>query len=58
MTGKEKKTLNLRGDDQERWKRLKMQVINEYDNPDLNDIELLREMMTDYEEKFDDGDKR
>lgn len=58
MTGKEKKILNLRGDDHERWKRLKMRVINEYDNPDLNDIELLREMMTDYEEKFDDGDKR
>lgn len=58
MTGKGKKTLNLRGDDQERWKRLKMRVINEYDNPDLNDIELLREMMDYFEEKLETGDKQ
>lgn len=56
MTGK--KTLNLRGDDQERWNRLKMRAINQYDNPDLNDIELLREMMTDYERKIEDGDRQ
>lgn len=49
----ERKTLNLRGDDRKRWDRLKMKRINDSGNPDFNDIDLLREMMDDYEAKLE-----
>lgn len=51
-----KKSLNLRGDDRERWTCLKMKRITAAGDPDLNDIELLREMMEDYEAKLESQD--
>ena len=47
---KDKKSLNLYGDDKERWHKIKLQEIDERDDPDLSDIDILREMMDLYEE--------
>lgn len=45
-----RKSINLvKEEDIERWKNIKMQVIEEKDDPDLQDIELLRILMNHYE---------
>ena len=48
---KEKKSLNLYGDDKERWQKIKLNQIDERDDPDLSDIDILREMMELYEDE-------
>lgn len=48
---KDKKSLNLYGDDKERWQKIKLNQIDERDDPDLSDIDVLREMMDLYEDE-------
>lgn len=50
-----RKSINLvREEDVEQWKDIKMQEIQERDNPDLGDTELLRDMMDHYQERDSD----
>lgn len=52
-----RKSINLTNeDDVQQWKRIKLSEIERRDDPDLGDVELLRDLMDEYEGDTDNDD--